>query len=294
MPRPLRVHVANAFYHATLRGNHRQDIFREDGDRRLLNAIVARSLAMYDARIHAYCWMSNHLHLLVQVGHEPLGSLMRQIASGYARAFQLKLETTGHLFERRYFARMVRADAYLLAVLRYIHRNPVHAGIVVRAEDHPWSSHNAYSGGGTEPWLTTGFALAMFAEHRPAAHAAYRKFMTEGDAAWTPDDDAVAEVIEAPITQAEGPWTPPGGCTQTINELLAEACVLFGVTVTLLRSPSREPDVVLARGWIGREAVARRVASLSEISRVLGRDRSTLRYAIRRLAVSRAPAPIAG
>lgn len=285
MARPLRVHVANAFYHVTLRGNHRQAIFHEDGDRRLLNAIVGRSLEMYDARIHAYCWMTNHLHFLVQVGDEPLGSLMRQIASGYARAFQLKLETTGHLFERRYFARMVAADAYLLAVLRYIHLNPVQARIAACAADHRWSSHSAYVGGRAEKWLVTDFALAMFAENRAAAHAAYKKYLSEGDPDWTPDDDDITHPERAPLTRAE-PWQAPRkpAQSQSLDELIAEACAAFGTTITDLRSSSREKPVVLARGWIGREAAARGVASLSEVSRVLGRDRSTLRHAIRQLA----------
>jgi putative transposase len=283
MTRPPRIHVDNAFYHATLRGNHRQPVFFEDSDRNLLDAIVGRSIERYDARIHAYCWMSNHLHLLVQVGAEPLGSVMRQIASGYARAVQKKIDTTGHLFERRYHARFVTSDGYLLELLRYIHMNPVRARMVAEAGDYRWSSHHAYVGGRRESWLTVDFALALFAAERPAAQSAYRRFMAEGDPDWVPEDaeeyDLPAELVAGNVTSR-----PPQPLLvhprQTLDELLAEACRRFDVRVEDLVSFSRRKPVVLARGWIGREAVKRRVAPLAEVARALGKDRSTLRYAM--------------
>ena len=288
MPRKLRIHVPNSFYHATLRGNHQQNLFRIESDRRLLNAIVARAMDLYDSRIHAYCWMTNHLHFLIQVGEAPLGALMRQIASSYARAFQMKLETTGHLFERRYHARMVAADAYLLAVLRYIHLNPVQAGIVRCAADYPWSSHLAYAGGRAEPWLTTDFALSMFSTNLAAARVGYRHFMADGDPDWSPLADEPAAMPTPPRTR-QNLWHPRTLAAQTVEQLVAEACARFDIQTAELRSPSRERRVVLARGWIGHEALARKVATLSEISRLLGRDRSTLRHAMRLLKDEPAP-----
>src|ERR1700741_1204574 len=130
MGRPLRLHLPGGFYHTTLRGNHREDIFTVDSDRGLLNTIVEFALSKHGARIHAYCWMTNHLHMLVQVGEEPLSALMRRIASGHARAYQANRKTPGHLFERRYHAVLVDADAYLMELVRYIHLNPVRARLV--------------------------------------------------------------------------------------------------------------------------------------------------------------------
>jgi len=72
MPRKLRVHVPGGIYHVTLRGNHRQPIFRQHGERKLLNLIVARAIERFEAKVHAYCWMTNHLHLLVRA---PKGNL---------------------------------------------------------------------------------------------------------------------------------------------------------------------------------------------------------------------------
>ncbi len=295
MPRRLRIHVDDGFYHVTLRGNHREPIFRADGDRCLLNAIVERAIEKYGARIHAYCWMTNHLHFLVQVGTEPLGAVMRQIAGNYARAFQRKLETSGHLFERRYHARLVANDTYLLTLLRYVHLNPVQAGVARSAAEHRWSSHHAYAGARGERWLTTDFVFAAFAPERSRAISAYRRFMAEGDPEWTPDDDDAVDqggsiAADWPVPLSSHRFIP-APARQSFASLVAEACERFRITERELRSESRDAPAVLARAWIGREAVALKIATLADAARRLGRDRSTLRYAMRRLPE---PAPEPG
>ncbi len=162
MPRPLRIHVSGGFYHVTLRGNHRRPIFFAQTDRNLLDAIVADSIKRFAARIHAYCWMTNHIHLLLQVSDVPLGRIILRIASRYARSVQSRLATTGHLFERRFHAVLIDAERYLLELIRYIHLNPVRAGLASRPGSYPWSSHHAYLSPGSIPWVTTATALACF------------------------------------------------------------------------------------------------------------------------------------
>src|SRR5688500_8101403 len=173
MPRPPRIHMPGAFYHVTLRGNHRQNIFFSSADRILFSDITAEVIERFSARVHAYCWMTNHIHLLVQVSDTPLGKLMMRIAGRYARTVQTKLHTTGHLFEKRYYPVLVDADSYLLELLRYIHLNPVRARMVERPCAYPWSSHHNYMGERTEPWITTDFALGMFHCERTLAIAGY-------------------------------------------------------------------------------------------------------------------------
>jgi putative transposase len=203
MPRQLRVHVPGGFYHVTLRGNHQQGIFIDEGDQRLLNKIVSRAVAAADARLHAYCWMSNHLHLLLQVDQQPLATPMRTIGCEFAREMQKKLGITGHFFERRYHASLVDVDSYFLALIRYIHLNPVEAGIVRQVGEYPWSSHHVYVGSRHEPWVTTEFALAMFGRNRTSALQAYRRFLDCSDAAtWTPDQIARPKQFDAAISFA--------------------------------------------------------------------------------------------
>jgi REP element-mobilizing transposase RayT len=291
----LRVHLAGGFYHATLRGNHQQPLFRVNADRRLLDAIVEKSLERCGARLHAYCWMTNHLHFLLQVSDEPLGGVMRDIASNYARAFQQKLQTTGHLFERRYHATLVDADSYLMELLRYIHLNPVKAGIVLRVSDYPWSSHRAYAGQGIPGWLTADFILEMFAQDRVHAHAAYRRFISAPQLAGELEENRLehagvlgnAEFIARVTASLAGSAAPnsrsPGA--KSLAVLLAETCRRFDATEQDLLSEARDVHLVKARGWFARQATLGRVASLSEVARFLRRDRATLRYAMRQYGV---------
>ena len=163
MPRRLRIHLPGGFYHVTLRGNHQQAIFFAECDRTVLNIIVARKIerlwrtssrVLLDGRITSTWWC--------RLARSHLSSPMRQIASEYARAMQVKLETTGHFFERRYHAILVDADSYLMELLRYVHLNPVRARLVRDASQYQWSSHHVYIGVRSEPWVTTGFCLNMF------------------------------------------------------------------------------------------------------------------------------------
>jgi putative transposase len=286
MPRRLRIHVPGGFYHVTLRGNHQRAIFRSDGDARLLSAIVARAADRRTARVHAYCWMSNHLHLLVQVSVEPLASVMRDIASEYARAMQSELQTTGHFFERRYHATLVDTERYLKEVVRYIHLNPVEAKLVANPDEHRWCSHHQYLGAGRDPWVTTDLVLQAFGLTRQHAVAAYRAFMEQravpdwsgklefgGRASDVLGDDAFLARIKAHA------WRATRGAS--LDELVAEACRRYRVSEQRLVCPVRDAHLAKVRVWIATEARKRGIATLSAVARRLGRSEATLRQAMR-------------
>jgi len=126
------------------------------------------------ARHLVWLVMTNHLHALVQIGEAPLAVLMHRIARPYARYRQRQLRTTGHLFERRYKAWLVDADMYFVALLRYIHLNPVKARMVATVDECPWSSHSAYAGTATLPWLTIDFGLSLLGPTMERARQSYR------------------------------------------------------------------------------------------------------------------------
>jgi len=194
MARRPRVHVPGGFYHVTLRGNHRQDIFHSAADRALLESPVAHASRELGARIHAYCWMTNHIQLLAEAGTAPPGALMQRIAAPYAREMHKRFETTGHLFQRRHFARLVDTERYLLEVVRYTHFNPVRAGLAKRPDEYPWTSHHACAGRIEYPWLTTDYALSMLAGNSDEARAAYGRYMSEAEGA----------TLAAPFGEPEG------------------------------------------------------------------------------------------
>lgn len=283
MVRPLRLHVPGGFYHVTLRGNHRQAIFFTASDHDLLDRVVAQVIARFGARVHAYCWMTNHLHLLVQVSETPLGRVILRIASAYARTVQARLATTGHLFERRYHAVLVDADNYLLTLLRYIHLNPVQAGLVSDPALYAWSSHRAYLGLGTCDWVTTHFALNLLAAQPVAALARYREFMGSpepcrwGAGALAPhrDQPQILGGDEFVARMTAKPWRPR--LNRSLDELIKDCGERFGIAPELLASPGRARELAEARAWISHQAVEGRVASICAVARRLGRSESAIR-----------------
>lgn len=288
MGRLPRLHVAGGCYHVTLRGNHRQRIFFRRSDYALLESLVAELLEKCRVRLHAYCWMPNHIHLLVQISDVPLGVLMRRISSRYARTIQARVATTGHLFERRYYTILVDTDSYFLELLRYIHLNPVRSGIVGHPTEYAWSSHFDYLGQRVTPWLTTQFGLAMFHRSTREATDRYRAFVEEGVGVAVPspltavnscdprilgDDDFLASVLKES-------WQPR--LRETLEDLIGEASRRFSVDRELILSPATQRNLTRARAWIGYKAVKGRVASLAAVARALGRSESSLRESVAR------------
>ena len=288
MPRRPRLHYPGAFYHVTLRGNHRQPIFRRPADRHLLNDIVAEQLERFGARVHAYCWMTNHVHLLVQVADAPLGRLMQRIGARYARWFQSLLPTTGHLFERRYHALLVDADAYLLQLIRYIHLNPVRAELAKDAAGYRWSSHCNYLGQRHESWVTTDFALGMFSADAGYARSAYRAFILQRVDAAAGDqlleghsDDSRVLGDDRFLSRIDGAASPRRSA-ESLEDLIERYCQRFAVDPGELASQSKRRRLSQLRALIAHEAVAQKTAGLSAVALRFERDESSLRKSVER------------
>ncbi len=154
MSRPLRLEFAGATYHVTARGDRREPIYRDDDDRRVQLAVIGHAMDRFDACVMAYCQMGNHFHLVVQTRQPNLSRLMRHVNGLYTQSFNRRHGLVGHLFQGRFKAILVDTDAYLLALCRYVERNPVAARLVTRPEDWAWSSCQAHVGLADAPeWL---------------------------------------------------------------------------------------------------------------------------------------------
>lgn len=140
-----RVRAASGYYHVVTRGNGRQRIFEDDGDRRAFVETLGRFAAGDGVAVIAWCLMDNHVHLLVRMRLEELSELMRALGSAYASFFNRRHDRVGHLFQDRFRSEPVESEAYLLTVVRYIHQNPVAAGLAPSCE-YRWSSYRAYLG----------------------------------------------------------------------------------------------------------------------------------------------------
>ena len=146
MPRRPRLHFPGAPYHVILRGNARQDIFFEDEDRYRFCFLVQEGVERFRHRVAAFCLMTNHVHLAIQVADVPLSRIPRNLSFRYTRWINRRGNRSGHLLQGRYKAFIVEKESYLLEVSRYIHLNPTSAKLVKNPEDWMYSSYCEYLG----------------------------------------------------------------------------------------------------------------------------------------------------
>lgn len=174
MSRPLRLEFPDAVYHVTSRGDRREPIYRDDADRDECLGVIAQAMERFDAQVLAYCLMGNHDHLVVHTRAANLSRLMRHVNGVYSQRFNRRHRLVGHLFQGRFKAILVDRDAYLLALCRYVERNPVAAGLVTSAGDWPWSSYRAHVLRAPTPGWLDSDGLHGYLLGRPARSAADR------------------------------------------------------------------------------------------------------------------------
>ena len=198
MARPLRIEYPGAFYHVMHRGNAGADIFESDRDREKFLEYICKAVERYEIKIHTYCLMTNHYHLLTETPHPNLSQAIKWINVSYAAYFNRKRRRCGHLFQGRFKAILIDADEYLKHLSRYIHLNPVRARMVDLCKDYPWSSYPAFSGYAKVPeWLDTRWLLSIFGENQAKAKKRYRDFVesVQNEKIENPSKDIVGGVI---------------------------------------------------------------------------------------------------
>ena len=163
MSRPLRIEFPGAYYHVINRGLSRLAIFKTEEDRHSFLDLLGEVHNRWGLKIQTYCLMNNHYHLCVQTPHGGLSRIMRHVDGVYTQRFNRKYKRDGPLFRGRYKAIVVEKDLYLLEVARYIHQNPIHAGLVTPSEDYVWSSLRYYRKDISKPsWLDRDTLLGFF------------------------------------------------------------------------------------------------------------------------------------
>jgi REP element-mobilizing transposase RayT len=185
-----------------VRGINRQTIFFEEDDYQRYLETIDRFVADEEAVVLGYCLMSNHVHLLIQEENTAISKIMKRIGTSYAYWYNQKYERSGHVFQDRFMSESVEDDSYLLTVIRYIHQNPVKAGIVTKADDYIWSSCRSYYGKReyVSGLTKTALILGMFAETTSQAIENFRLFndeinedkcLEESSAKYLPDSEAI-------------------------------------------------------------------------------------------------------
>lgn len=182
MARPLRIEFEGAWHHVMNRGRRREVIFRDLEDYKAFAGLLKSTSEMFRLGVAAYCLMPNHYHLLLQTPEGNLARAMRHLGGVYTQWFNRRHGLDGQLFRGRYKAILVGEDEYLRGLVRYIHHNPLKAGMVKTLEEYPWSSHLGYlHREDTWKWLHTGPLLAQFSDDQAKARAEYLRFMARDD-----------------------------------------------------------------------------------------------------------------
>jgi putative transposase len=185
------------------RGAEGRDIFNDDLDRETFLMMLANAKKAFGFRIFAYCLMANHFHLLIQVGDPPLYLGMHHFLTRYSQRFNQRHDHRGHLFQSRYAAPLCRQDSYLKTLLRYIHMNPVRAGLVESPADWHWSGHNAFLGTTMNALLDLHDLAALRGESLSELRAHYNEAIAEKLV-----DDLAGEISSGNLTK-NNPSIPP-------------------------------------------------------------------------------------
>jgi putative transposase len=280
MTRPPRLDAAGTVTHVIARGNERRPLFRDDADRERYLELLGQACGRHGARVFAYCLMPNHVHLALQTGEVPLSRVVHEVHSRYARTFNRRYDRAGHLFQGRFQGLLVDRDAYLLELVRYIHRNPVKARLAARPEEFAWSSHAAYLG--TAPaWLATGEALSLLAGSRPKARRLFQEFVAgTAPGRYDPAEAHLGAVVggedfvRAALSKAGKPELARR--TLTVEGIVEAVAQREGVAIADLSGPARVRSLSRVRSLcalLGRDAGR---ISLATTARFFRRDPSTI------------------
>lgn len=287
MARQPRIEYPGALYHVISRGIERRDLYRDDADRERYLSCLQGAVERFGCRIFAYCLMGNHVHLAIETGKIPLSRIMRSINTSYAGYFNVRHRRSGYLFQGRYKAFLVDREEYLLSLIRYIHENPVRAGLVRRPGDYRWSSHRSYLSG-APGWLSADEVLERFGRRRSVARRNFAAFFVEKEERpYAAARRFVQTVIgEEGFAQSVLERPEQGALLLRLIEperLIEWVSHVESVELKELRGPGRGRGVSQVRaicGYLGRE-VAR--LPLAKVARALNRDTSTLWRDVARL-----------
>jgi REP element-mobilizing transposase RayT len=289
MARKPRIHLPGGLYHVIFRGNGGQDVFITDTDCYRFYLLLQDGCHRFGYRIHAFCLMTNHIHLVLQVGDVPLSRGMQNLSFRFTRWINWREKRTGHLFQGRYKAVLVDGDSYLLELVRYVHLNPVRAGKVTDPDEYPWSGHRTYLGKERLPWMTTDVVLAQFGKSIAKARSKYKEFVLDGlgeerrpefhgagvDSRLLGNDSFMDKCLSV-----------TGGVPLhvTAQQIIDKVCLAYHLDVSELKMNSQQRCASEARavaGWLARELGS---VTLSSIALLVNRDVGSISSAVRRIS----------
>lgn len=283
MPHRHLIYLPGGTYYIVRRTHLPNPVFSQADDYPLIEGLLPVVLKRTNARLLGYCWMPDAIHLAVQIDVMPVGHFMRHLTSHYAQHVHRRTGERGQFFRRRYEATLIDPDAYLQALIHYLHYIPVHAGVVCEPGDYPHSSYRAYLG--SKHGLPIHTKLIDSSDDE---RIAYRRLGTEAPPA------TVGALFERGYADTPGVVADPqfvarlprrariSRSTLSLDEITAHVTRTHDILRAHVLSKSRRRELVIARARITWYATERHVASLSEVSRYLHHNASSLSRAITR------------
>ncbi|WP_024336427.1 transposase [Desulfotignum balticum] len=205
MPRQPRIDAPGALHHVIAKGIDGTAIFRDEKDRK--SFLKRLDVIFEETGTACYAWalLSNHFHLLLRTGAAPLSRVMRRLMTGHAVSFNLRHSRQGHLFQNRYKSILCQEDAYFLELVRYIHLNPLRAGLVNdmdRLDRYPFSGHAVVMGTATQSWQHVDEVLSCFGKQQGQARMRYRDFIAQGI-----EQGCRTDLTGGGLVRSHGGWT---------------------------------------------------------------------------------------
>ncbi len=285
MARRPRLFAPGLLYHVIVRGNQRRKTFFNDADYQAYLERLGRYRRKYGHTIHAYCLMPNHVHLLVESSHEPLAKFMQGLQQSYSQYFNLRHRKTGHVFQGRYKAIVCEQDEYLLQLIRYIHLNPVRAGMVKEPQQYLYSGHRAYLQGKATEAIDPRKVLGVL-----GGKARYRSFVRDGmkeghkEEYYDVEDQRFLGAEGFGETLQDEHEEPGPKKRRALQNVVPELGNELGFDAQTLKSADRSWAVSKARTMIAYVLVRRQGYALGEVARHFARDAATVGTLIGRLA----------
>ena len=287
MPRIARLDAPGVLHHVMIRGIERRNIFYDDTDREDFIERLETLCPATQTTCYAWAFMSNHAHFLFRTGTSPLSQLMRRLLTGYVVGFNRRHNRHGQLFQNRFKSIICQEDAYLLELVRYIHLNPIRAGIVTTISDlqrYKFSGHASLMGTLERKWQHTDYILNLFGKSKRQARVAYESFVMEGI-----DQGRREDLTGGGLIRSLGGWVEVKKNRKNRRHVMSDERILgdsnFVNSIISLTDEQFERKHNIKRQGFDLPRVAKRVAEVLRIEpdEVLSKGRQSKRVKSRSL-----------
>jgi putative transposase len=267
MPRQSRIDTTGALHHVIARGIERRKIFDDDQDCSDFVENLGLILEQTETTCYAWALLPNHFHLLLKTGPVPITTVMRRLLTGHAVRYNRRHQRHGHLFQNRYKSILCQEDVYLLELVRYIHLNPLRAGLVSdfdQLDRYPYSGHGTIMGTIERTWQNSNEVLLFFGKRVSSARRKYKEFVAQGV-----EEGRRGDLTGGGLIRSAGGWVAVKELQESKTHMKSDERILgdgdFVSDILSKAEESLEKRYALKAGGVDIHYIAKRVATLLDI-----------------------------